>query len=360
MSEKPGHTGPNILEAMEREKARLLAQAAAVDRDMAEISRLAAKYNLTVAPAGSTPIVPAGPSLPAPQSMSDLIHVYRTAQNSPYQKLTHASRTHYNALLGLIAADHSAALLSDLTVEDFVKWHQAWSEGGKLAVAFAKIAMVRGLFGFGTEVLHDKECERLFGILCKLRFRAPEARTERLTVKQANDIRAKAREMERPSIALAQAFQSGLGLLQKDVIGEWVPLSESGVSDFTANGLKWLRGIRWSEIDDDLILKHTSWQEEIELNLKDSPMVLDELRVQFGFNIEKDSRSSLPSSGPIVISEWDKLPWTAPEFRRWWRKVADACKIPKAVRNMDSRSKAHNEAAEDDQVTENISGGILE
>ena len=51
-------------------------------------------------------------------------------------------------------------------------------------------------------------------------------------------------------------------------------------------------------------------------------------------------------SGPIVVSEWDKLPWTAIEFRRWWRIVADACGIPREVRNMDSRAGAITEASD--------------
>jgi hypothetical protein len=43
-----------------------------------------------------------------------------------------------------------------------------------------------------------------------------------------------------------------------------------------------------------------------------------------------------PPSGPVVICEWSDLPWTQYEFRRWWRKVADAAGIPKNVKNMDS------------------------
>jgi len=32
---------------------------------------------------------------------------------------------------------------------------------------------------------------------------------------------------------------------------------------------------------------------------------------------------------PVIVSEFDKLPWTGPEFRRWWRLVADACGCPR-------------------------------
>jgi hypothetical protein len=46
--------------------------------------------------------------------------------------------------------------------------------------------------------------------------------------------------MGRPSITLAQAFQFEVMLRQKDVIGEWAPGSEPGVSAVTHAGQKWL------------------------------------------------------------------------------------------------------------------------
>jgi hypothetical protein len=162
------------------------------------------------------------------------------------------------------------------------------------------------------------------------------ALTRRLTAAQAIAIRAKAHEMGRPSIALAQAFQFELMLRQKDVIGEWVPLAEPGISAVQADGLKWLRGIRWEEIDSNMILTHVTSkrQKEIIVSLINAPMVIAKL---------KDKISHL-FQGPVIVSEFDRLPWTAPEFRRWWRLVANACGVPKAVRNMDSRAGAITEA----------------
>jgi hypothetical protein len=45
-----------------------------------------------------------------------------------------------------------------------------------------------------------------------------------------------------------------------------------------------------------------------------------------------------------VICDTNGLPWTDNEYRRKWRKVANACGIPKNVWNMDSRSGAISEA----------------
>ena len=294
----------SILEALKREKARLLEQAAAVDRDMEELTRLATKYNfvVTVDNTKTGEIRPAHPEATkstAPETLSDLIKVYKTHEKSGFQNLTHASRNHYTNLLNLIDANHGARPLLWLQPEDFEVWHQTWSEGGKkLGIAHAKISMVRGLVGFGTEILRDDNCGRLFGILCKLKFQLPKSRTERLTVAQANSIRAKARSMGRPSISLAQAFQTGVGMLQKDVIGEWVPVGEKPVSEITDGALKWIRGLRWNEIGPDLVLRHAStWHGDIEFDLRKSPMVLDELRMQFEFNVEKGFRSLLNPGG---------------------------------------------------------------
>src|SRR4051794_21715738 len=82
------------------------------------------------------------------------------------------------------------------------------------------------------------------------------------------------------SIALAQALQFELMLSQKDVIGEWVPVGEPGESDVVHDGQKWLRGLRWSNIDNKLILWHAAGSSErrIEVDLRTAPMILEEFR----------------------------------------------------------------------------------
>lgn len=355
--------GHDIRDLMERRKVSLLEQLAAVEREIAEYDRyqaeLAAKYGVSSA-GTAVAVIPSSASVAATPrrdslTISALIAKYRDHEKSPYKTLKHKSREHYDNLLRLIGRDYDNVHLADISAATFDEWHAKWAEGGKLSIAFSKIAMVRGLFGFGTSQLEDPECGRLFGILGKKKFAAPKARTQQLTAAQANLIRVKARELERPSVALAQAFQSGVGLLQVDVIGQWLPMEEPGFSDviFTDESgrrEKWVRGIRWNEVDDQLTLRHPSERETIEFDLRKSPMVLDELRIQYGFEPGKHERAKLPPSGPIIISEWSGIPWTPVEFRRWWRQVADACGIPKTVKNMDSRTKAT--AADDGEDSE--------
>lgn len=271
-------------------------------------------------------------------TLSSLMDCYRADPDSGFAKLRYSSRTHYEDLMRPMRKDHGDEALTAMKARTFLRWHEKWSEGGKVAMGHSNIGMLRTLFSFGATILEDAECARLSGVLSKMRFAMPKARTERLTAAQATAIRAKAWEMDRPSIALAQAFQFELMLRQRDVIGEWIPVAEPGMSDTIHKGYKWLRGIRWEEIDANMTLRHitSKRQKEIVVNLRNAPMVMEEI----------GKLSDIPTSGPIIRSEWDELPWAAVEFRRWWRQVADACGIPKTVRNMDSRAGAISEATD--------------
>jgi len=271
-------------------------------------------------------------------TLRSLMRAYKTDPDSQYRKIRYNSRIHYDALMSLIETEHGDKLLVDMKGRTFSRFHEDWTADGKIAIAHAKMGMLRTLFSFGATLLEDDDCGRLSGILSKMRFAMPKPRTERLTAAQAVAIRAKAHELGRPSIALAQAFQFECMLRQKDVVGEWVPIREPGISDVQADGMKWLRGLRWEEIDQNMTLRHltSKRQKMIEISLRNAPMVLEELAL-FG---------DRPTSGPIIRSEWDDLPWTGPEFRRWWRIVAEAAGVPKTVRNMDSRAGAISEATD--------------
>ena len=271
-------------------------------------------------------------------TLDALMRAYKSDPDSQYRKIRYNSRVHYNALMDLISREHGTRVIADLKARSFLRIHEDWIADGKVAIAHSKIGMLRTLLSFGATMLEDADCAKLSGILSKMRFPMPKPRTERLTSDQAIAIRRQAHKLGRPSIALAQAFQFELMLRQKDVIGEWVPLAEKGISDIKSDGLKWLRGIRWEEIDENLVLRHVTSkrQKEIEVSLKNAPMVMEELATIGGPK----------ASGPVIVSEFDKLPWTGPEFRRWWRLVANDLGIPKTVRNMDSRAGAISEATD--------------
>ena len=283
-------------------------------------------------------------------TLSGLMNIYRRDPDSTYRNLRYKTRVHYDSLMSAIEREYGGIYLSELKARTFLRWHEGWIAKGAVAGAHGKIGLLRTMFGFGATILENEDCQRLSGVLSKMRFQMPKSRDERLTAEQAAAIRAVAHQKGRPSVALAQAFQFEGMLRQKDVIGEWVPMGEPGASDVTftddeGRSEKWLRGIRWNEIDANLILRHVTSKrlKEIVIDLKLAPMILEELTAQFGY---AGDRSVLPASGPLVVSEWSGIPGTAVEFRRWWRICADACGVPRSVKNMDSRAGAISEATD--------------
>lgn len=269
-------------------------------------------------------------------TVASLARCYRTDLDSPYRKVRFHTRQYYDRLCSRITKDNGDMLLSSIKARNVLRWHEDWSAEGKVSMAHALMGMWRTLVNFGATFLEDAECERLSAALHRMRFAQGKAREAALSAEQANAIRAVAHRQGFPSIALAQALQFELMLRQKDVIGEWVPNSEPGVSDITRGNEKWLRGVRWNEIDGDFVLRHitSKRQKEIEVNLQNAPMVMEELALI----------PNIPAAGAMVICERTGMPWASSEFRRRWRDFATACGIPKAIRNMDSRAGAITEA----------------
>jgi hypothetical protein len=330
-----------ILEAMQRLRARLLTQVAAIDRDIAEHKRIAETYDLAGGEGGNKSAPKKAHKRQKKErkalagTVASLIANYKVHKDSGYLKTKYRTRINYDSLLRRIEEDRGHEKLADLTPADIQRFYKEWLPRGE-AIAGSLVRMLRMLLGFGATVLGDPDCGRLSVpfVLRKMQFKALKRRSERLTEQQANQIRAKAHEMGMPSIALAQALQFELGLGQKDVIGEWVPLSEPGSSDVIdqEHGLKWLRGIRRQEIDPNSILRH---RERGTINLRKTRMVMEELEML------------PPSASPaLIVCERTALPWRAHNFRLKWREIADACGIPPTVFNMDSRPRRTDESPE--------------
>jgi hypothetical protein len=281
-------------------------------------------------------------------SLQSLIQCYRVDPDSPYQKNRYHTRQNRDSMLRRITKRHGLEQLSDIKARVLLAWHKDWSMGGvRLATGSAFIGQLRALFSFGATLLEDPDCERLCGVMHKMRFPGTKARGVSVTAEQATAVRVMARgRFGWPSIALAQAFQFECTLRQKDVIGEMVPLSEPGVSAVILRKQKWLRGIVWQEIDRNLILRHvTSKKQKLtEVDLRLAPMVLEELALMAGVIPAMLTRDMLPATGPVIVCDTNDQPWTGNEYRRKWRLVARACGVPDNVWNMDSRSGAISEA----------------
>jgi hypothetical protein len=291
-------------------------------------------------------------------SLKSLINCYQTDPDSPYRKLRFNVRRNVDNLLRRLVADHGHEDLGDVKGRTVLAWYKEWTGGDvKISMGSAFVGQLRSLFTFGRSILECPECVRLGQVMHDLRFKGTKARQVSVSAEQADAIRYKARlHFGWYSLALGQAFQFECTLRQRDVIGEWVPIAEEGLSLTVHKGMKWIRGILWQEIDENLILRHitSKKQKETEVDLKLAPMVLEEFGELIGGRpllvtdpITKKvsvNRHLLPASGPIIINDVSGLPWSPNEYRRKWRLVATAAGVPANVWNMDSRSGAISEA----------------
>lgn len=274
-------------------------------------------------------------------TITSLVRSYQTDPDSSYHKGRYHTRLYKDRLMKAVEADIGDKLVTELKARELLRWHEKYIEAGKVAMGHSVVGMLRTLASFGFTLLESEECERLQKILHAMRFTMPKARNERLTADMAIAIRAEAHKQGLPSVALAQAIQFELMLRQKDVIGEWVPIQEkTPLTDILDGNWKWLRGIRWEEINDNFILTHVTSkrQKEITVDLKLAPMVFEELKSL--------RRGLFPASGPVIIHEKFGIPWQTQAFRKAWRRCADAAGVPRSVRNMDSRAGAISEATD--------------
>jgi len=350
------------LEAMEAKKARLLEQAAALDRDMAILERIAREHNLEIRPKklgadrseappppSSSPKTRKRTRVATTETVSSLIDRYVNDKGSPFHGLRFRTREHYLSLIKRINESLGEQKLADLKAEDFERVYEEWiaksavrGRGDGIAMAHALVTMLRTLVNYGTGFVENTEFLRLSHVLHRIRFKTTKpSKKEGLSDEQVDALGREAHKNKWHSLALAQAIQFYAGLHQRDVIGEWVPVAEPGVSDILDKEytLKWLRGLRWDDIDKDWILRHVTSRktEEIEVRLSDFPKVMTEF----------SKMGARQLSGPVIINEDTGLPYVAWEFRRRWRILAKAIGLPEHIKNMNSRrsKNAHSQDA---------------
>jgi hypothetical protein len=223
-----------------------------------------------------------------------------------------------------------------------VSWHREWQGNDKVAIAHALISSLRDVIRFGAIFLEDAECDRLLAALREMRFEKPKARLIRMLADHAIAIRKSAHERGWPYLALAQSLQFDLRLNAKQVIGEWVPMSEPGDSDVVMKHprekqkKKWISGLRWEDINQDLVLHRTGSSGPRVVSLKSMPMVLEELATLFCVSPDDITRENLPAAGPIILCEINAWPYTSAEYRRKWRKVANQAGVPNHIQNSDN------------------------
>lgn len=328
------------LEALQRRKARHLEELAAIEREESEIAQLqalAAKLKFVVT---SAPVEPAAAPSDFPLTIEALAEFYRTDKRSAYQEVRPSSRMQYDKMIRQIITRCGENKVADLDASRLQGFYDEFANVGKIAMGHGFITQLRGLARFGMNELKNSDCEKLAFILHGMHFRNVEPRKGKtLSPEQAAAIIAKAHELGMHSIALAQAFQFYCRLTQKDVIGEFVPISDSVYSEIIRGAEKWARGLRWNEISDDWILRHTpsAGGDDIQIRLTDYPQVMKEI------TDEIKRLGKRPQSGPIIVKDDTRQPYSQNTFRWLWRKAANAAGVPPTVYNRDSRPTVERE-----------------
>jgi hypothetical protein len=337
----------SLEQAIEQEEVRLRERLAKI----AMFKQLARELNIPVsaaAPSASAELPPA--ALPKPEAelfdgtFASLILCYQVHKDSPYHQLKHDVRIGYANTFKRLKKDVGNERVADWSAQRVkAAYDEIWAANGKIAMGRGIVAKLRLLMSFGSTVLNDDGCTRLSAILSNMRFPVARGGSEPLTIENVRAIRATARgHFGWDSIALAQALQFELPQLRQiDVIGQWVPLSEPGPpSEIVKGNEKWVHGLRWSDIDDDMILRRvltsgrSNHQREVEFKLRRSVMVMEEIN-----RVPKEKRK-----GPMIVCEYTNRPWSAAEFRRKWRIVANKAGVPLSIKN--SAPSAEDEDSE--------------
>ncbi|GJD71584.1 hypothetical protein [Methylobacterium gnaphalii] len=167
---------------------------------------------------------------------------YQTGPASPFQRLKHNSRRKDLYTLKLIEAAFGNRSLAALRVGDFYRWYdkakepKAPGDPERLRRAYGIIKKLRELFAYGV-MAELPDCARLYAILRHARFKQPARRRISMDLSHVQAFIATALRLDRLSLALGTAIQFETALRQKDVIGEWEPISAGeGGGSFVLRG----------------------------------------------------------------------------------------------------------------------------
>lgn len=267
---------------------------------------------------------------------------YQTDEASPFKRLKHSTRHKDAYTLGLIEKAFGSRALAALRIDDFYRWYAAAKKpkvaGGPERVrrAYGIIKKLRELLAFGI-MAELPECKRLYEVLEHARFSQPARRRVAMEFTHVEAFIAKALETNRLSLALGTAIQFETAMRQKDVIGEWEPITGEGApTGIVLNGRRWVNGLTWADIAADLVVRKATTKTGAFAahDLKLCPLVVALLE-----RVPADRRI-----GPLIIDEAAGRPFAESAYGREWRLVAKAAGVPDHVWNMDARAGAITEA----------------
>lgn len=292
-------------------------------------------------------------------TFDSLIKCYQADPDSDFQEIRWKSRQKYASHLRQVSKTVGKCFVSETKGRDLKRWFKNWSSNGlHIPRAAARMTMVRIILKFGSSILDDEDCAKLRGALADMTFEQGKRRTVVLTREHVNAIRSQARAKGAQSMALAEAMKFSLIVRPKDVIGEWIPISEPGTSAIIRGKYKWLFGFDWREVDASFTLVHRISKsirgregitrpdagKTLTYQLLLYPMVIEELCLIASVSTAELRRDLFPASGPMIVYEATGTPYHDETYRENWRKVATAAGVPKSVQGRDARAGGGTEA----------------
>ncbi|GGF75381.1 hypothetical protein GCM10007301_39090 [Azorhizobium oxalatiphilum] len=275
-------------------------------------------------------------------TIASLVRRYQNDSASPYRDVKWNTQRTYDQVLGVIEKAFGGRSLAALGIADFRRWYDEAKRpkvaGGaeRVRKAHGIITMLRRMFEYGVTA-DLPECWRLLTILQHARFKEPARRRHRLEFRHVRAFIIKALFSGRLSLALGTALQFETTMRQRDVIGEWEPVSAAAFEDdIVLGGRRWVHGLRWADISDAFVLRKvtTKTGAPIGHDLSECPIVMELLE-----RIPASRRS-----GPLIIDETAGRPYAEHAYAREWRLIARAAGIPDDVWNMDARAGGISEA----------------
>jgi len=273
-------------------------------------------------------------------TITSLCRLYQTDEDSPYKSLKWNTTENVTKSLKIVESTVGARQVNKLLGPDFKRWHRQWGEpkgeGLQSRPWRAKHAMdiVRQIIGYGVTLGYE-DCIRADIILSKIRFSTPPARTSIMTAEHVTAIRTTAHAEGWGSVAFATVLQFELAMRQKDVIGEWIPDTDSA-GGIRFRDTRWAHGLTWADVDENWILRKTHIKTgfPVEHDLRLHPVLMEEIGL-----VPVDKRV-----GPMIICETTGEPYKNRSFTQRWRLVANEAALPKSLQSMDARAGAITEA----------------
>lgn len=254
-------------------------------------------------------------------SMGSLIRLYQTHPDSSFKQIRPTSRSPYLTYLRRIDKELGDRTLDSISGLDLKRWHQRWSNDGRLLSASKMArAVLLAVIQFGVEARLNG-CEQLLTALktANRKIPNPKRREYTVTADQVVELRRAAHAAGRPSMALAYALVFETTLRLWDVIGQWwavePPHDAAGPSAGAFRNAHTWFGLRWENIDDNLVLRYVPSKTSaktglaVTFPLTRAPMVMEELE-----HWPADKRG-----GPAIIDERSHLPFRSQAFSKNWR-----------------------------------------